>query len=625
MSSHTATRPTIGQRLAAVAYQAFCAILRVTNVRIIAVFGAGIGYLAWALMPSRRQIVARNLRIAADPTLRGARLRAMVRRNIVHTCMNMACTFKTGLMTDTELQRAASIIGAETFEDKVSDNNCIIGCVPHAGNWEMLARIRPLFPGVKRYGSMYRRLDNPVLEDIVYRSRTRFGCEMFSSKKGLKEVFRLAHDGGMLGVLSDQFTQQGLWLPYFGKVTGTTPLPSLIYKRCKGRGRLFAIGNRNIGLGKWELDLSTEITLPEGTTDSGAITLAVNQALEKAQSKSIIDGFWMHHRWKATRCFVFNGSEELDELIRQHARLPFRIIVCVPEAFEEALLVIPMMRRLQACRPDMQLTVLCPAAQKAFWKTQPYITYTVTTDEETSPVDQLESEELYKDGPYDYLFMFSNNRKVLCNLRRLEPLHISGMKTNPLWKNFRTRHTPAVGQPPRHKSCDYLELVSKHIGEGTGVYADSKQGNSAASGLFISPFSTLGKADVWEQNKWQELITMLPERPRLLALETDKAAAEEMAASLGISTCLVRPETLASELGPNCKLYAVDGLLPQLAALVGCPCHVLMASRLATAYAPIGEGHRTVCNHTPCHPCYRNECDQAQPCTAGVTPQELLG
>ena len=51
-----------------------------------------------------------------------------------------------------------------------------------------------------------------------------------------------------------------------------------------------------------------------------------------------------------------------------------------------------------------------------------------------------------------------------------------------------------------------------------------------------------------------------------------------------------------------------------------------MAGRLAERYGIcLGEGHRYVCNHTPCHPCYRNECDQAQPCTAGVTPQELLG
>lgn len=618
-------RPSTGQKLAAYAYLAFCAVLRIVDVRIMALLGQGIGYLAWALIPSRRRIVERNLRITVDPTLRGSRLRSLSRRNIVRTCMNMACTFKTGLMTDTELQRSATIIGGEQFETAAEDRGCIVGCIPHAGNWEMLARIRPLFPKVKRFGSMYRRLDNPVLEDIVYKSRTKYGCEMFSSQKGLKEVFRLANEGGMLGVLSDQFTQQGLWIPYFGKVTGTTPLPSLIYKRCKGRGKIFAIGNSTIGLGKWKLNLGREVQVSPEADDAENITQAVNLALEEAQKESILDGFWMHHRWKATQRFAPSGSETLNELIRVHARLPFRIIICVPESFEEALTVIPMMRSIQACRPDMQLTVLCPAEQKAFWQTQPYITYVTTTDEAISPVDQLEADELYKDGPYDYLFMLSSNVRVFRNLQRLAPLYASGFGSHPCSRKFRTRTILPVGQPPRHRAEDYLEIARKHIDKVSLRYADASLGNAAATGLFIAPFSSLGKADSWEKEKWQQLISLLPSQPQLLALEADKEAAEQLAAELGLSTCIVRPETVCQVLGGQCRLYAVDGLLPQLAALVGCPCHVLMASRLTAVYAPLGEGHHTVSNHTPCHPCYRTDCDQPPPCTAGICPASLLG
>ena len=199
---------------------AFCFVLRLLDIRVVATFGRCIGYLVWALMPGRRRIVARNMRIVVDPALKGAKLSALVRRNIVRTTMNLACTFKTGQMTEKELKRSVNIIGGDEFEEKASDGQTIIGCIPHAGNWEILARIRPYFSRVKRFGSMYRRLDNPILEELVYKTRSRYGCEMFSSKKGLKEVFRLAKEGGMLGVLSDQFTQQGIFLPYFGKVTG---------------------------------------------------------------------------------------------------------------------------------------------------------------------------------------------------------------------------------------------------------------------------------------------------------------------------------------------------------------------------------------------------------------------
>ena len=78
-------------------------LLRLVDIRIVALMGRGIGLLTWAALPSRRQIVARNIRIAVDPTLRGKQLNSLVRQNIVRTCENMVCTFKTGLLSDKEL------------------------------------------------------------------------------------------------------------------------------------------------------------------------------------------------------------------------------------------------------------------------------------------------------------------------------------------------------------------------------------------------------------------------------------------------------------------------------------------------------------------------------------------
>ncbi len=621
----TANRSGISYKLTSFILRMMYGFLRLIDIRLIALFGRGLGYLVWALIPSRRRIVARNLRITIDPTLRGNQLSSLVRRNIVRTCENMVCTFKTGLLTDKELGRAAKLIGRNGFIEKAEAGDCIICCVPHAGNWEMMARLRPLFPNVARYGSLYRRLDNPALEDAVYSIRTRYGCEMFNIKNGLKEVFRLSRDGGLLGVLSDQFTQQGVFIPYYGKVTGTTPLPSLIYKRRKEHVHMYVVSSRTSGLGQWEADFSHKVDIPDSGAPNAVITMAVNHALEEAQSKSILDGFWMHHRWKPSLRFAPDTCEEHNELIRKYARLPFRIILCLPEAFEEAVLVIPMMRRLRACRPDMQLTVACPAEQKPFWQTQPYITYTVTTDEKTSPADQLESDELYKDGPYDYLYMLSSNARVFKNLQRLMPVYTSGFATNPLNRKLRTRHVVPVGRESIHKADEYQSLADAHIKRERIPYADAAQGNAEETGTFIAPFSTLGSADSWATDKWKELVAKLPTAPTLLTFEHDKEAAQALASELGIESVLVRPETVASVLGEKCKLYAVDGLLPQLAALVGCTCHVIMSSRLAAVYAPLGEGHHTVCNHTPCHPCYRTDCDQQTPCSHGVSVDELLG
>ena len=625
MARKPARKPNLGHKLIAAIMRLIYGVLRIVDIRLVALAGRGIGYLTWAALPGRRRIVARNLRIAIDPTLRGKALNKLVRQNIVRTCENMVCTFKTGLLSDKELSRAVKLMGEDSFKEFAEQGDCVICCVPHAGNWEMMARLRPLFPNVKRFGSLYRRLDNPALEETVYRIRTRFGCEMFNIKDGLKEVFRLARDGGMLGVLSDQFTQQGIFIPYFGKVTGTTPLPTLIYKRRKENVHMYVVASRTTGLGRWEADFSDVVDIPDKAAGNATITMAMNLALEKVQSKSILDGFWMHHRWKPSYRFAPDTSEENNEIICQHARLPFRIILCVPELFEEAMLVIPMMRRLQACRADMQLTIVCPTEQQAFWQTQSYITYVVTSDGATPPDKQLEAEELYKDGPYDYLFMLSGNARVFKSLRKLMPMYVSGMGTNPLAAGFRTRHFIPVGEQVIHKSEEYNTLTDRHIAITRPSYADASSGNVESTELYIAPFSSLGQADSWQKDKWKELAGRLPKKPTLLAFEQDRDAALSLAEELELPCTCVKPETVARLLGPGCRLYTVDGLMPQLAALVGCPCHVMMSSRLAAVYAPLGEGHHVVSNHTPCHPCYRRDCDQAIPCSSGISVDDLLG
>ncbi len=626
-----APKATLGQHIGLWSYKAFCLVLRLLDVRLIALFGRIIGYLVWASAASRRQIVARNLRIILDPALRADKLNSMVRRNIVRTSMNLACSLKTGLMTDREMKRSIHVEGAATFEHAGIEGRTGICCVPHAGNWEILGRIRPLFSKVEHYGCMYRRLSNPLLEKMVYASRTAYGCEMFSKEDGLRSVLKLARTGGQLGVLSDQFTQEGLFLPYFGKVTGTTPLPALLYKRCKGKGILFSVFTRNTGLGKWEAELGRTLTLQEPCDTLAQITMQVNTALEKCQMENIIDGFWMHHRWKSTNKFAPVQDADVTEVAMANARLPFRILVCMPEAFEEALCVLPMLRALKASRFDAQLTVISPTQQQAFWQQQPEVSFTVTTDGQQGVFEQLDADELYKDGPFDYLFMFSENRRVWKQLKKLFPLYVSSFADNALIKrdrrSFRTRFD-LLTDGLQDRRLDYFTLLMKAheirgIKENFAQYTAASPGNPEAQGDFIAPFSTLGEADSWPEESWKALLDKLPAGATLLALTQDQPRAEAMAERLGIPCLCVKPEEVAAHLGPNTRLFAVDGLLPQLADACGVTCRTIMASRHKDRYAPMGTS-RAFSNHVPCHPCYRSNCDAATPCAHGVSVEELL-
>lgn len=621
-----AIKPTWSQKVGLWGYKLLCAVLRITPIKLVATLGKGIGYLVWAAIPSRRRIVARNLRIVVDPMLRPKKLRTMVRRNMVRTSMNLACSLKTGLMTDKEEAKSIRIIGADTFRQCGSNGHTAICCIPHAGNWEILARIRPHFNDVEHFGSMYRRMSNPLLEELVYRSRTAYGCEMFSKEDGLRAVLKLARTGGLLGVLSDQFTQEGLFLPYFGKSTGVTPLPALLYKRCKGKGHLISVFTRNTALGRWDAELGRLIELPEGCDSLEEITMQVNLALEKCQNENILDGFWMHHRWKCTAVFAPQDTLQRDLMV-SHGKLPFRMLVEVPASFDEAIYTIPALRLLKASRPDAQITVLCPTAQQAFWQTMaPTVTYVCTTDATTDIAKQLDADEIYKDGPFDMLFMLGGNKKVYKKLKSILPVFTCAFDNSGL-KKIRHRYASTHTGPPRNRALDYTQnMIKGHMLQK--VEADlfcPTNGNAEATGNFIAPFSTLGAADSWQEEKWAQLVRKLG-GATLLALPADEPAARDMATRLEIPCLICAPEAVQQHLGPQTKLYAVDGLLPQLAGAAGSQCTVIMASRLSERYGIcLGEGHRYVSNHTPCHPCMQGKCDMPTPCSSEITVEQMLG
>ncbi len=619
-------KATFSQKLGLWSYKVLCGLLRITPVKFVACIGRSIGYLVWVAIPSRRRIVARNFRIIIDPTLRPNKLRSITRRNIVRTSMNLACSLKTGLMTDKEAAKSINIIGGDTFVQCGKNGHTAICCIPHAGNWEILARIRPNFNEVEHFGSMYRRMSNPLLEDLVYRSRTAYGCEMFSKEEGLRSVLKLARTGGLLGVLSDQFTQEGLFMPYFGKTTGVTPLPALLYKRCKGKGHLLSVFTRNTALGKWDAELGRLISLPQDCDSLEDITMQVNLALEKCQKENILDGFWMHHRWKCTAHFAPQDTLQR-HLIEQYGKLPFRMIVCMPDNFDEAIFILPALRLLKASRPDAQITVLCPTEQKQFWLSQTdTVTYACTTDDKISVGKQLNSDELYKDGPFDMLFMFNKSKRLFSKLKSyIMPVFTVAFDDSP-FRKVRARYSSTHTGPPRNRALDYVENIrQKHaLSKVEAPLYVPQGGNGEACGNFIAPFSTLGDADSWATEKWAELAGKLSQ-VAIIALPQHAMQAQALAEQLKLKCVIAAPHEVAQHVGPGSQLYAVDGLLPHLAAAAGCRCSVLMASRLAERYGIcMGEGHKHIFNHTPCHPCMRQSCDMPAPCSADITVQQML-
>jgi KDO2-lipid IV(A) lauroyltransferase len=98
----------------------------------------------------------------------------------------------------------------------------VIFLTSHLGAWEMLcfahsALYEPL-------SFLVRPIDNPRIDALVERLRTRFGNRPIDKKAAARTALRLLKQGGTLGVLADLNTQQreGVFVPFFNHLACTT-------------------------------------------------------------------------------------------------------------------------------------------------------------------------------------------------------------------------------------------------------------------------------------------------------------------------------------------------------------------------------------------------------------------
>jgi KDO2-lipid IV(A) lauroyltransferase len=98
----------------------------------------------------------------------------------------------------------------------------VIFLTGHIGVWELLsfgwsALEYPI-------SFLVRPIDNPLIEEMIEKIRTRFGNRAIDKKSAARQALRVLRQGGTLGILSDLNTQEyeGVFVPFFGKLACTT-------------------------------------------------------------------------------------------------------------------------------------------------------------------------------------------------------------------------------------------------------------------------------------------------------------------------------------------------------------------------------------------------------------------
>jgi KDO2-lipid IV(A) lauroyltransferase len=122
-------------------------------------------------------------------------------------------------------------VGLSHLRAAEAERRGIIFLTGHLGGWEVLSFGWSALEYPINF--IVRPLDNPRVEELIERIRTRFGNTAISKRSAARQALRVLRAGGTLGILADLNTQakEGVFVPFFGHLACTTTGAALLALR----------------------------------------------------------------------------------------------------------------------------------------------------------------------------------------------------------------------------------------------------------------------------------------------------------------------------------------------------------------------------------------------------------
>jgi len=206
-------------------------LLSLTSLSLAQKVGRGLGWLLLKRRTRAREVARLNLSLCY-PQLSEAEREDLLAETLAENGMILA---EMGPMWGYAPERAAglirNVIGEDVLDEAIADPRGLILLAPHLGNWEIINNyISTKCP----ITIMYRPAKIPVFNNWMVARREAVGCKLVpTTRAGVKGLFDVLNDGGMIGFLPDQEPQKksGVFAPFMGIETLTPKLPHDMLKK----------------------------------------------------------------------------------------------------------------------------------------------------------------------------------------------------------------------------------------------------------------------------------------------------------------------------------------------------------------------------------------------------------
>jgi KDO2-lipid IV(A) lauroyltransferase len=202
-------------------------------------------------------------------------------------------------LTAANVDRFATFVGAEHFKAALAKGKGLLFLTSHFGNWELMAlafslKYRPAYIVV-------RPLDNPFLDRLIDRIRSRGGNQLVEKKGSVRRVLRLLRQGEIVALLMDQNVDwyDGVFVPFFKDIACTNK--ALTVMALRTGAPVVPVYNVRQPDGRYRVVFEPAIDMVktgDKTRDIEENTALLNRIIENYVRRYPEQWFWVHQRWK---------------------------------------------------------------------------------------------------------------------------------------------------------------------------------------------------------------------------------------------------------------------------------------------------------------------------------------
>jgi len=265
---------------------------------VVRAMGTALGRVFYAVDRTHRRIAEQNL-AAAFPSRPPAERRQIAKAAFEHFGRLGFELLKFGTLGDDEMLARANVEGEERARQAYAQGKGVLFVTGHFGYWELQALVHGL--RVEPIAVLARALDNPLLNDLLERIRTRTGNSVIYRRGAIRRVMRTLESGGGVAILIDQHivSRDAIAVDFFSRRAATTSAVAALALRTGAPVLpVFALPAPD---GRFRMIYEHPI-VPPGPDAPDAVrefTQRCTDVLEMYVRRNPELWLWMHRRWRS--------------------------------------------------------------------------------------------------------------------------------------------------------------------------------------------------------------------------------------------------------------------------------------------------------------------------------------